>query len=111
MASPISFGDAYLMASLAFNLGRAFTKGRKSAPAEFQEVENQLYSLSAALRALKEAEHPDGFSIFVNASKLPTMSQPRYADENDIVCHILNNCEVTLRYLEAIVKKYSRLGN
>jgi hypothetical protein len=48
MASPFSFGDAYQLSRLALKLGKAFTKGRKSAPTEFREVENQLYSLSAA---------------------------------------------------------------
>ncbi|KAF7533247.1 hypothetical protein G7Z17_g13540 [Cylindrodendrum hubeiense] len=58
MTSPISIGDAYLLAKLALKLGHAFTKGRKSAPAEFREVENQLYSLSAALSALKDVRTP-----------------------------------------------------
>jgi hypothetical protein len=52
MASPISVGDALALARLAIILGRAFTKGRHSAPDEFRDIESQLYSLSAALDAL-----------------------------------------------------------
>jgi hypothetical protein len=110
MASPVSFGDAYLMGTLALRLGRAFTKGRKSAPAEFREVENQLYSLSAALCALKDASTANGTGISVDASRLPRGSQQRHADGDDIIRSMLRNCEETLKHLEAIVKKYSCIG-
>ncbi|KAI1204995.1 uncharacterized protein F4807DRAFT_454253 [Annulohypoxylon truncatum] len=51
-----SIGDVVMMAQIAWKLAQAFTKGRKSAPAEFCEVENQLYSLSATLEAIKRAQ-------------------------------------------------------
>lgn len=110
MTSPVSIGDAYLIATLALQLGRAFTKGRKSAPAEFREVENQLYSLSAALCALKDASTTDGAGISIDASRLPRFSQQRHADGDDIIRSMLRNCEETLKHLEAIVEKYSCLG-
>ncbi|KAJ2999261.1 hypothetical protein NUW58_g50 [Xylaria curta] len=51
MAFQISLGDGILLAQLAWRLAQTFTNGRKSAPAEFQAIEHELYSLSAALTA------------------------------------------------------------
>jgi hypothetical protein len=107
MASPVSFGDAYLMGTLAFRLARAFTKGRKSAPAEFREVENQLYSLSAALRALKDAQAEGGAAISVDPSSLPATSHPRQTGNHDPLATMLQSCEETLKHLDATVGRYS----
>ncbi|EZF31528.1 hypothetical protein H109_00513 [Trichophyton interdigitale MR816] len=116
MASPISVGDAYLMGKLAFQLGRAFTKGRKSAPAEFREVENQLYSLSAALQAFKTASRDGSASLRVDVSSLPTGSRKQdetadnEEDEDDVLAQVLRSCEQTLAHLESIVQKYGSIG-
>ncbi|EGD98295.1 hypothetical protein TESG_05674 [Trichophyton tonsurans CBS 112818] len=116
MASPISVGDAYLMGKLAFQLGRAFTKGRKSAPAEFREVENQLYSLSAALQAFKTASRDGSASLRVDVSSLPTGSRKQDEtaddedDEDDVLAQVLRSCEQTLAHLESIVQKYGSIG-
>jgi hypothetical protein len=100
MASPVSFGDAYLLATLALRLGRAFTKGRKSAPVEFREVENQLYSLGAALSALEDAK------INGNLSRIPSNPQSSLPGEDDTVKIMLQGCRESLKHLEAIVEKY-----
>jgi hypothetical protein len=110
MASPVSVGDAYLIGKLAYRLGHAFTKGRKSAPAEFREVENQLYSLSAALCALEDANAADDANISIEASRLPKILQKQHAGGDDIVRSMLRNCEETLKHLEAIVEMYSCIG-
>lgn len=110
MALPVSIGDAYLIGSLAFQLGRAFTKGRKSAPAEFREVENQLYSLSAALCALKDANTSESASVSIEASRLPRVPEQRHMDGDDVISSMLRNCEETLKHLEALVDKYSCIG-
>jgi hypothetical protein len=110
MASPISFGDAYLMGKLAWRLGRAFTKGRKSAPADFREVEQQLYSLSAALYALKDAPANDGAALSVDSSQTPATSQPRQTSNGETIATMLQSCKETLKHLEAIVEKYSCIG-
>jgi hypothetical protein len=110
MTSPVSIGDAYLMGTLALRLGRAFTKGRKSAPAEFREVENQLYSLSAALCSLKDANTGDKASVSVEASRLPRVPEERLVGGDDIISLMLRNCEETLKHLEALVDKYSCMG-
>lgn len=43
-----------LLSQLAWKIGCAFTSGRQSAPAEFQEVENELTSLTKAITLLTE---------------------------------------------------------
>jgi hypothetical protein len=110
MTSPVSIGDAYLMGRLALRLGRAFTKGRKSAPAEFREVENQLYSLSAALCTLKDANTGDSAGVFIKASRLPRATERRHVEGDDIISSMLRNCDETLKHLEALVDKYSCIG-
>ncbi|KAK2880198.1 hypothetical protein FQN49_000472 [Arthroderma sp. PD_2] len=109
MASPISFGDAYLLGNLAFKLGRAFTKGRKSAPAEFREVENQLYSLSAALQAFKTASNDGSISVRVDSSGQP-QGRAKEGEDDDVLAHVLRSCEQTLNHLETIVQKYGSIG-
>jgi hypothetical protein len=103
MSSPISFGDAYLMGKLALRIGRAFTKGRKSAPSEFREVENQLYSLSSALCALKDAPASNN-AVGAQDSHHP---QPRHIGTEDAITVMLHSCEETLGHLKVIVDKYS----
>jgi hypothetical protein len=110
MASPVSFGDAYLVGKLAWRLGRAFTKGRKSAPAEFREVANQLYSLSAALCALKDATANGGAAVVGSAAQTLIASQPLQTSNEETINTMLQSCEETLKYLEKIVEKYSCIG-
>lgn len=92
MASPFSIGDALLLAKIAWKLGKAFRKGRKSSISEFREVENQLYGLSAALSAL----HDSGLA--------------RDGDCREALCSMLENCNGTLSHLQSVVDKYGTLG-
>lgn len=111
MSFSISFGDAYLMGKLACKLGQAFTKGRKSAPAEFREVESQLYSLSAALSAFSSArESSTNAPLILDQSKLPKNMPSHFAENQDIILGMLRSCKETLNHLEAIVNKYSVLS-
>ncbi|KAM4058596.1 hypothetical protein HRG_006448 [Hirsutella rhossiliensis] len=103
-----SFGDAYLMGKLAFKIGQAFTKGKKSAPAEFREVESQLYSLSAALNAFSTArESASSAPLIVDESKLPKNVPSHFAENQDIILGMLRSCKETLSHLDCIVQKYS----
>ncbi|GFG03328.1 hypothetical protein IFM61606_04845 [Aspergillus udagawae] len=97
MAFQISIGDVLMLSKLAWNISQAFTSGRKSAPAEFQEVQNQLSSLTHALESLKS---------------LPRVS-PGEEDGGSVssVAPILQNCRFTLEHLEALVKKYMIIEN
>ncbi|KAL4805288.1 hypothetical protein BDV18DRAFT_140614 [Aspergillus unguis] len=101
MGSPLQVGDIYLLGRLAFKIGHAFSKGRKSAPAEFHEVENQLYSLSAALQALRN-----------ELRDRPSNLQFSLDDEDDdedvnVIAQIVESCGETLHHLEGVVEKYS----
>ena len=105
MASPVSFGDAVAMSKIARRIALAFTKGRKSAPAELREVENQLYSLSAALAAFKDCS-ADLDAIAIDTSKLPARFQMDTQDGAHIVSVMLDNSGETLSHLEKITEEY-----
>jgi hypothetical protein len=107
MASPLNVGDIYLLGRLAFKLGNAFSKGRKSAPHEFREVENQLYSLSAALQAFRN-EIRDGPTVA--SSEISNPSGIRGTQDENVVGRIVESCSETLKHLESVIEKYSVLG-
>lgn len=97
MAFQISIGDAILLAQIAWRLGRTFTKGRASAPAEFKQVEHELYSLSAALSAAESLQ---------SAASQVDADNPHIGSQ-DVFKHIIQNCKNTLAHLEDIVNKYT----
>jgi hypothetical protein len=104
MALPVSIGDVIMLSKLAYQLGQAFTTGRKSAPAEFEDVRNLLYSLSTALELIVR-DLPEVASS--NISTCDNVSKKE--QEDNILVHIVSNCKRTLTYLEATVAKYSIL--
>ena len=57
-----------LLSQLAWKIGCAFTSGRSSAPTEFQEVENELTSLTKAITLLTEVLDRDD-SILARADE------------------------------------------
>ncbi|KAI1073837.1 hypothetical protein F5B20DRAFT_597194 [Whalleya microplaca] len=108
MSSPVSIGDVVLMIKVAWKLARAFTKGRKSAPAEFCEIENQLYSMSAALEAIKDTlEKGETGTGVTSLSSNGRPAADSDSNSQSTVDHILHNCRQTLTHLESIVEKYS----
>lgn len=109
MALPVSIGDAILLSTLALRLGRALKSGRKSAPDELQEVQNQLYSLSKALEVLASHrkivfEAQDDSDINVTTSR---DGEPEQHD--DVIALMVSNCRTTLGHLELTVDKYTEL--
>ncbi|EAQ86350.1 hypothetical protein CHGG_07603 [Chaetomium globosum CBS 148.51] len=94
------------MAKIAWHIAHAFTQGHKSAPAAFREVENQLYSLSAALTAFKDICGTDLAAVAIDPSKLPTRFQTQEQDGMQSVAGILDSCYETLKHLEKIVENY-----
>ncbi|GAP88248.1 hypothetical protein SAMD00023353_3000420 [Rosellinia necatrix] len=102
MAFQVSIGDGILIAQIAWRLARTFTKGRQSAPAEFQELENELYALSAALRAA-EAEQNN----LPSSTKQVGVENDQYTATQDILAHVIGNCKNILGHLEEIVNKYT----
>lgn len=106
MALPVSIGDAILLSQIAYNLGNAFSSGRKSAPAEFAEIRDLLFTLSGALkllaRGLPDADSTEGRSI--------SRSDTEQTDEEHaLLAQIIVNCRSTLSHLQALVEKYTAL--
>ncbi|KAL1880747.1 hypothetical protein Daus18300_001361 [Diaporthe australafricana] len=96
LASPLSIGDAILLAQIAYNVGKAFSSGAKSAPAEFAEIQSLLFSIGNALdlvgktfKGRKPQEVPEETSAKIGG--------------------ILENCQTVLKSLEHFVDKYSVL--
>lgn len=109
MASPVSLGDAILIAKLALRLGKAFTRGRKSAPSEFREVEAQLYSLSTALQALGDASQQNDSGARGEPSSTLTEPTTEQAKEREAIDPMLQSCQKCLEHLDEVVKKYSSI--
>jgi hypothetical protein len=108
MSLPVSIGDAILLANIAYSLGQAFTSGRKSAPAEFADVQNLLYTLSNALKLVAQ----DGPSTVLTrrSSQGPGNGQDQNGeDENAVILQSVANCRVTLEHLQLLVTKYMDL--
>lgn len=108
MSLPVSIGDAILLANVAYNLGQAFTSGRKSAPAEFADIQNLLYTLSNALKLVAQ----DGPSTAL--TRRPSQSSgngqvQNDQDENAVILQSVANCHVTLEHLQFLVTKYMEL--
>src|SRR5437016_11202416 len=102
MSSPVSIGDAILLANVAYTLGQAFTSGRKSAPAEFADIQNLLYTLSNALKLVAQ----DGPSTAL--TRRPSQSSgngqvQNDQDENAVILQSVANCHVTLEHLQFLV--------
>lgn len=111
MGSPVSIGDIIAMSKISWKIAQAFTNGRKSAPIEFREVENQLYSLSSALSAFKDACGDDIAAVSIESSSLPNRFQDKEQHEGlQSVDWLLNSCNETLRHLEKLIDKYSALA-
>ena len=96
MAFPTpSIGDVLMLSQLAWRIGCAFTAGRAGAPAQFQEVENELKSLTTAVTLLAESLDKDG--------SLVARSDERTREGLD---KILSCCRQTLDNLDAFVSQY-----
>jgi hypothetical protein len=112
MASPVSFGDTVAMFKIAWRIAHAFTKRRTFAPTEFREVENQLYSLSAALAAFKDVCGTHVATVTIDPSQLPARfhrddEKQDGGDGGHTVSRIVASCGETLARLEKIVDDYA----
>lgn len=84
-----------MLSQTAWRVGRAFTQGRKSAPAEFAEVEREADGLSEALQLVAETLNSDG-SILDKAED----------STKSAVSTILDSAQRTLSDLESFVSRY-----
>ncbi|VUC22419.1 unnamed protein product [Clonostachys rosea] len=110
MEFSFGIGDAFLMSKLAWNVAQVLTKGRKSAPREFHELEDQLYSLAAALTALKNAFDVQNTP---NSTRDGSAPQTDLLGEEEVLGEtlkkVLASCNGTLKHLEEIMKKYGAM--
>ncbi|KAH3953157.1 hypothetical protein HBH98_131200 [Parastagonospora nodorum] len=95
MAVPI-VGDILMLSQVSWKIGRAFIAGQKSAPAEFQEIETRVSSLSKQLKQLAEALHAETDHSLIE-------------DASEHIQHgvrvILDSCERTIKDLESLVDR------
>lgn len=108
MAWPVSIGDAVMLSKLAYRIGVAFTSGRKSAPAEFEEIKDQLFTLANALEFL--AIETSRNSSAIGVSSRETREESKKSNDNeDILGRMISNCRQTLKHLERLVDKYTEI--
>ncbi|CAH0059705.1 unnamed protein product [Clonostachys solani] len=106
MAFSLAICDAYL---LAWNVAQVLTRGRKSAPREFHELEDQLYSLVAALTALKNAFDNQDIPNSTGDSSAPQTDLLEEEVIGETLKKVLASCGGTLKHLEETVKKYGAM--
>ncbi|KAI9818418.1 MAG: hypothetical protein M1827_000477 [Pycnora praestabilis] len=95
MAGFIQIGDVIMLSQLAWKIGCAFTSGRAGAPAEFQEVENELTGLTTSLTLLSEAlDNDDG--LLSRADEKTQLGIEK----------IIVSCKQSLQDLESFVNQY-----
>ncbi|CAH0001179.1 unnamed protein product [Clonostachys byssicola] len=110
MEFSFGIGDAFLISKLAWNVAQVLTKGRKSAPREFHELEDQLYSLVAALTALKNAFDNQGTPNSTGDSSTPQTDHLLEEEAlGETLKKVLTSCGRTLKHLEETMKKYGAM--
>jgi hypothetical protein len=104
MSLPVSVGDAILLAQIAWGIGQAFTSGRKSAPAEFAEIHDLLFTLTEALKVLAR-DLPDNNQV--SQAERADRSEDEVAEaDNALLAQMIMNCRSTLTHLKAMVDEY-----
>jgi hypothetical protein len=109
MELSFGIGDAFLMSKLAWNVAQVLTKGRKSAPREFHELEDQLYSLVAALTALKNAFDNQDTPNSTGGNSMPQTDLLEEEALGETLKKVLASCGGTLKHLEETMKKYGAM--
>ncbi|KAI9729948.1 MAG: hypothetical protein M1834_006145 [Cirrosporium novae-zelandiae] len=98
MAGVPSIGDILMLSTIAWKIGCAFTSGRTGAPTEFQEIENELNSLTKALTSLAEALDGD--------DSLLAQADSRTREGYD---KIVGSCHQSLDNLTSFVNQYQEI--
>ncbi|PMD58031.1 uncharacterized protein K444DRAFT_631391 [Hyaloscypha bicolor E] len=100
MSFRISIGDIHMISGLAYRIGKTLTTGRKSAPGEFSEVQNQLFAISNALKLLSATLQQEG---------VPNTEGAVGPEEDEILSRMIENCQTTLQHLDGVLKSYPEL--
>ncbi len=98
MAGMASVGDILMLSQLAWKIECAFTSGQTDAPAEFEEVEYELRSLSKSLTLLAEC-----------LDESNTTSSRADRKTKEVLLKILSSCRETLEHVNSIVIQYQEL--
>ncbi len=104
LPSPLSVGDALILATVAYNIAKAF----KSAPKEFDEIQSLLYSVTESLKLLSR-NLPSDDDYGGELTKNAAVAESGNDDTLLVVANILANCRSVLKHLEELVDKYSVL--
>jgi hypothetical protein len=100
MSFRISLEDILRLSGLAYTIGKALTTGRKLAPDEFQEVQNQLFAISNALKVLST-------TLQENVSKYA--EEAGRQEEDEILSQMVENCQSTLEHFNRVLQRYPEL--
>ncbi|KAK6531480.1 hypothetical protein TWF281_008285 [Arthrobotrys megalospora] len=106
MAMPIQIGDVIALANMCYGIAQAFGSGRKAAPVEFREVQNELYGLGQMLDLLKNSVESGAIGPTVpNAVPSPLVEQAY-----ESIARMIENCQATIWHLKEFAKRYSPLA-
>ncbi|KAK6356513.1 hypothetical protein TWF718_000872 [Orbilia javanica] len=106
MAMPIQIGDVIALANMCYGIAQAFGSGRKAAPVEFREVQNELYGLGQMLDLLKTSVESGAIGPTVpNAIPSPLVEQAY-----ESIARMIENCQATIWHLKEFAKRYSPLA-
>jgi hypothetical protein len=95
MAVPI-VGDILMLSKVSWKIGRSFSAGQKSAPAEFQEIETRISSLSKQLKQLAEVLHAEADNTLIKDAS-------EHVQRGFEV--ILDSCKRTIKGLDSLVDR------
>jgi hypothetical protein len=111
MASPVSIGDAILLSTIAYRLGRTLTTERKGVPSALRELQNQLYALGNALEFVGFQKRSGGTDT--NGESTNTKVSGRRSDgdcsQEDRMRAMISNCGGVLKRMEKLAEKYECL--
>ncbi|KAH9872816.1 hypothetical protein J1614_005210 [Plenodomus biglobosus] len=92
-----NIGDILMLSQTAWRIERAFTAGRKVAPADFQIIEVEIAGLARALKLLAEALHADAECV--------TLRTAGESIQNSIST-VISSCQRTVSDLDSLVDQY-----
>ena len=98
MSMTPSIGDILMLSQLAWKIGCAFTVGKKGAPSQFAEVEQELKNLATTTTLLANSLQEDDSLLARSDEKT-----------RDGLAKILACCSQSLSSLEAFVDQYQEV--
>ncbi|KAJ6259003.1 hypothetical protein Dda_5898 [Drechslerella dactyloides] len=103
MAMPIQVGDVVALANMCYAIAQAFGSGRKAAPVEFREVQNELYGLGQMLDLLRNSVES---GVITTSSVGPSPT----SQASQCIARMVANCQNTVDSLKDFAVKYAPLA-